>query len=291
MNRIITGLAISAAAVSMAAAPAWAAAPKDPVATLKQQFRPDTGVKFVDRMTVKVKGEKSYLLRRTGAYEFGTSGISASDASTAFLPDRPRKEKDELGMSEPERTIRVGRTAYISGGFLGFSLEEGKTWFKVPNGPAGGTLGFFAQPVNPVEPATLQALIKTGKATKDGYAGAITYGELHKASPWTRSNVIPDMKMSQQTLKGVIKWRLTLDAKGLPSRIVTSIPASSLFGGKANSSDALVSDTQFTGWGTKVDIQAPPADQVTTELKVEDIPEIPDGPVLSGDQVDALIGK
>ncbi|GAA0923444.1 hypothetical protein [Nonomuraea longicatena] len=292
MNRILAGLAISTAAVSMAAAPAQAATPKDPIATLKQQFRPDTGVKFIDRVTLQVKGNKEYLARRTGAYEFGTSGITASDMSGTLFPDQAREEKEQFGLGEPERTIRVGRTAYLSGGVLSGRLEEGKTWYKLPNGPAGGVVGNFAQPVNPVEPATLQALLKTGKATKDGYAGAITYRELYKNSPWARGNVFPGAKMDAKTLKSVIKWRLTLDAKGLPSRVVTSISASTILGGKPGK-DTLTSDTRFTDWGTPVDIQAPPADQVTTKFKDEgtDTPELPDGPILSGDQVEALLGK
>jgi hypothetical protein len=39
-----------------------------------------------------------------------------------------------------------------------------------------------------------------------------------------------------------------------------------------------LAEVRFTGWGAKVAIKAPPADEVTTKLEGDDRPPLPPGP-------------
>ncbi|WP_049566674.1 hypothetical protein [Nonomuraea sp. SBT364] len=266
MKRIITGLALASAAALVTATPAQAAAPKNPVAAVKKHIAPGKGVKFTERTTIIEDGEGAVFLRRTGSFAFGRSGVVASDITgkLAINADDLDAEEDSLlaALTKSERTIRVGTTSYLSGGIWASVVPEGETWYKVPHGPPAGMLGMFGQPVNIAEPATLKALFKNAKPATGGYKGKITVGELRKASAWFRASRM-GAKDSAKTLKAPINWRLTVDAKGLPTRLVTT------FAGSALSLDGgnLSIDTRFTGWGGKLTIKAPSADEVTTDLE------------------------
>ncbi|MFI6505327.1 hypothetical protein [Nonomuraea typhae] len=272
MKRIFAGVALSVAAVSLTAAPAQAAAPKDPVATLKKQFVAGTGVTFTDRTALISGGQRAIFVRRTGTFAFSLAGLAASDITGKFtikasdIPDGEDENTKFLkGMAMPERTIRIGKTAYISGGIFGQLLPEGKTWFKMPNGPTGGVTGLYGQIVNVTEAATLKTLIQNGKAVKGGYAGTITAGQLKKVSAWYRASM-PFGTLKASQLKTPITFKLELDAAGLPKRLVTSYSPAAL-GQKAPSGDGVSVDTRFTGWGAKAKIVAPPADEVTTTFE------------------------
>ncbi|MEU4572084.1 hypothetical protein ACBI99_12900 [Nonomuraea sp. ATR24] len=266
MKRIITGLALASAAALVTATPAQAAAPKNPVTAVKKHVAPGKGVKFTERTTVIEDGQRAVFLRRHGSFAFGRSGIAASDITgkLAINASDLDAEEDSLiaAMTKSERTIRIGTTSYLSGGIWSTVLPEGETWYKAPNGPPAGILGVLGQPVNIAEPATLKALFKNAKATSGGYTGKITVGELRKASAWFRASRM-GAKDTAKTLKTPINWRLTVDAKGLPTRLVTTFSAVAL----AMDSGSLSVDTRFTGWGGKLTIKAPTADQVTTDLE------------------------
>ncbi|PZG14173.1 hypothetical protein [Nonomuraea aridisoli] len=264
MKRILTGVALVTTAALATATPAMAAAPKDPVVAVKKKLSPGTGVKFTERATLDVDGDRQVFARRSGVMQAGKSGIAASDITGKLnITSKDLDEIEEIlgedeelselmrAMAKPERTIRVGTTSYMSGNMWTLLLPEGHTWFKAPNGPAGGTMGIYGQPINPAEIGTLKTLLKGAKATSSGYTGKITVGNLWKASPWLRSSwaSTPTAKS-----KAAISWRLTVNAAGLPTRLVSTYPVSALLG---SGKGTLSVDTTYSGWGSKVSIKAP----------------------------------
>ncbi|MEU4232430.1 hypothetical protein AB0F17_49730 [Nonomuraea sp. NPDC026600] len=275
MKRIIAGLALASAATLITAGPAQAApaAAKDPVAAVKKQFVAGKGVKFSERSTAIQGGRRDIITRRTGSYQFSNSGVAASDIVGKFnvkaLGPAPAEDDEDAkafkALSTPERTITVGKTSYMSGGFWSQVLPEGKTWLKVPNAPFSGLTGVYGQPLNLTEAATIKTLIKGAKAAKGGYAGKITVGELRRISPSFRGNLLLGTP-SKKTAKVAISWKLTVDANGLPSRLVSTFSLAAL-GVGAPESAGLSVETLYSGWGSAVKITAPPADQVTDTPK------------------------
>jgi len=271
MKHMLTGLALASAAVLVAATPAQGAAPKNPVAAVKKTYLAGKGVKFAERTTFISGRSRQVFVRRTGALQFSRSGIAASD-----ITGKLNINADDLGSSDdedaalfrafakPERTIRVGTTAYSSGNIWAELLPEGKTWFKAPNGTTGGFTGTYGQPLNVAELATLKTLLKDAKPATGGYAGKITVGELRKVSPRFRASA-PGARTTAKVQKIKIGYRLSVNANGLPTRVVTTFPLS-LFSPGSKASETATVDTRYTGWGGKVAIKAPPADQVTTKF-------------------------
>ncbi|NJP93382.1 hypothetical protein HCN51_28720 [Nonomuraea sp. FMUSA5-5] len=288
MKRILTGVALATTAALVTATPALAAAPKDPVVAVKKQLVPGKGVKFTERTTVSEGDTREVFVRRTGTLQFGKSGIAASDITGKLnITASDLEGLDESGenaelaslikaMAQPERTIRIGTTSYISGNVWATMMPEGKTWFKAAKGPTGGLLGTFGQPLNLAEPATVKTLLKGAKTTGSGYTGKTLIRDLWKASPWLRATWTS--KPSAKAMKTPISWRITVNGAGLPTRLVTTFPMAVLgTGGKGSVSV----DTSYTGWGSAVSIKAPPADEVTSAFKdgEDDISEALDLPL------------
>ncbi|GAA4939434.1 hypothetical protein HD597_009105 [Nonomuraea thailandensis] len=288
MKRILTGVALVTTAALVTATPALAAAPKDPVVAVKKQLVAGKGVKFTERTTVDDGSMREVFLRRSGTLQFGKSGIAASDITGKLnISASDLQGLDESGenaelasmlkaMAQPERTIRIGTTSYLSGNIWALQMPEGKTWFKAPKGPTGGFLGTFGQPLNLAEPATLKTLLKGAKTTGSGYTGKTLLGDLWKTSPWLRATWLD--KPSAKAQKTAISWRITVNKAGLPTRLVTTFPMAALgAGGKGTVSV----DTSYTGWGSAVSIKAPPAEEVTSKFKdgEDDISETLDLPL------------
>lgn len=267
MKRLIAGIAVAAASALLTAAPAHAAASTDPVKALQKQFVAGKGVKFTERTTMISSTRREILVRRSGSYQFAKSGIAASDITGTFnfrkedMEDAPEPLKS---MADPERTIRIGTTSYISGGMFGAMLPEGKAWFKTRDEFGAGLTGMYGQVINVAEAKTLAAVLKTAKASKGGYTGSITYGELYKLSPSLRTSAF--VKPTAKAAKQVVTWNLVLDGKSLAQRLVSTFSAK-VFDPKATGSLSI--DTRFTGWGSAITVTAPPADEVTTKLDSE----------------------
>lgn len=283
MKRLIAGVAIAAAAAFLTAAPAQAAAaaaaPANPVKALQKQFVTGKGMKFTERTTLISGSLRDILVRRSGSFMFGKSGIAASDITGKFniqLSDLPEDAPPILtAMATPERTIRIGRTVYISGGVFSALMPEGETWWKSTTGPAGGFTGVYGQPINVAEPKTLAAVLKTAKpGAGRTLSGSIAYGELYKVSPWLRASSMN--KPSAKSAKLLVSWRLTLNGKSLAERLVTTFPGKVL-DSSASSKESVSIDSRYTGWGSTVSITAP--DDVTSQLDGDptDLPIIGDG--------------
>ncbi|MFC5815584.1 hypothetical protein [Nonomuraea harbinensis] len=270
MKRLIAGLAVASAATFVTAVPAQAqVAPKNPLTAVKKQLVAGKGVKFTERTTVEDPVARMVFIRRTGTIGFRKNGVAASDITGKFnikASDLGEDDSDlAKAMLSPERTIWLGKTSYLSGGIWSALLPEDKTWFKLPNGPTGGITGGYGQLLNVAEPATLKAMLKNAKAARGGYSGKITVSQARKVSPWFRATVLRD-KFPAKVLKTEISWRLSVDAKGLPTRLVTTFPFG-ITNGTPKKSEMVSVDTRYTGWGTKVSIKAPTDSDASSKPK------------------------
>lgn len=285
MKRLIAGIAVAAAAAVFTATPAQAAAPADPVQALRKQFVAGKGVKFTERTTLIDGGSRVVMVRRSGSLQFSKSGIAASDVTGKLnltKNDLPEDAPEILvAMAKPERTIRIGSTSYTKGGILSTMLPEGKTWFKAPKGVIASFTGAYGQIINVAEPKTLATILKTAKPGTGGtYSGTITYGALYKVSPSLRASL--PMEPTMTAAKQLVTWKLTLNGKSLAERLVTSYPAKVL--DRTAKKEIISIDTRYVGWGSKITITAPPADEVTSQLDLEgtDTSDIPLPDILKG---------
>ncbi|WP_061299661.1 hypothetical protein [Herbidospora cretacea] len=249
MRRTLAILACAAAATVVHAPPAHAA--PNPVAALKAQFKTGLGVKFSDKFST----EGMLFSRRTGTFQFGRSGVAASDLTTKFnlkAADIAEMPENIQPLLKPEQVIRIGNTAYVKGGLFGSLLPEDKTWLRAPGGPATGVSGAFGQFLNPTEPMTLQKLVKKSKLTGSVYTGKITIGELWTTSKWLQG-VMPTERPTAAQKKAVVTFKLYVNGKGLVTRLVSSTKSSVL---GLNGGPVTV-DTRYVSWGAKVSIKAP----------------------------------
>ena len=190
MKRVIAGISTAVAVTLATAVPAQAApAPADPIKALKSQFVAGKGMKFADLSVVTWDDESEPYIQRTGSFQFGKTGITASDISSKSTEkSSDPRAADPTGIFAPSRTIRIGTTSYLSGGSYRESMPEGKTWYKDQKGMTGGSSGWFGQLVNVAEPATLASLLKGAKRAGVSYSGTTTFGKLAKVSPWFRAS-------------------------------------------------------------------------------------------------------
>ncbi|MGW0802004.1 hypothetical protein [Nonomuraea sp. NPDC002799] len=262
MKRILAGLALASAAVLMTAAPAQAA-PVDPAKALKKQYAAGNGVRFSETASTRTDGKGS-TLRSTGALGFGKRGIVAwnqrnrgtSGSGLIFTT-----------LLSPPQMIVVGGQAYVQGGVFSEDLPEGKKWVSYDETTARPGTG--AQTLDIFEPKVLKALVSHAKSFKGGtYQGSLTFGDLSK---------IYGERVDKRTSKISVHYVLGVNSKGLVTRIRSTYSLDYGILGKTTASV----DTRYTGWGAKITIKAPPADQVIdiSELGADTpVPqEIPNG--------------
>lgn len=245
MKKTITAMA-TCGALLVTATPAQAA-PKDPVRALKSELSPGHGVRFTET-TILSGDPKTKIQSRKGTFQFNAKGIAASDI------------KADSTATGPERAISIGKVSYASGGIHKDRLPSGATWYKGRGLPAGGS-GFYGQVINPAEPKTLAALIKKGRLTRSAITGKITFKELAKVSAWFDASI--PLRMHNDTK---VSYTLTLTSAGLVNRVKSSYAATGVFDTNSFDGKTLTIDSRFTGWGAKVSIKAPDADEVTTDL-------------------------
>ncbi|MDP9864348.1 MULTISPECIES: hypothetical protein [Streptosporangium] len=255
--------------VSTGPAAAQAGAP-DPARAIKRQFRSEHGVR-ISETSRYFFGEKSTVsgsgTRISGSLQFAPSGPVAADFTWRDLP-RPGTEGLPPEKSAPHHVIRVGKDVYDDADQYPGPVPEGKKWIHFPNehrGSMGRDMARDAslQPLNVYDPSMMKAVLKcsTSRPVSGGslYRGTMSYKELSKISrdaliSWTSGRPIGERS------KGKVSWQLWTDRYGLPKRLVTTDTAG---GGR----DPLVkrSDTRYTDWGFRLDITAPPADEVIDE--------------------------
>ncbi|MEV4841582.1 hypothetical protein AB0K05_44275 [Nonomuraea sp. NPDC049486] len=257
MKLVITFVA--GAALFLAPLPAQAeSAAKNPVSALKAQLKAGKGVRFTDASAFVGSINKDPLVRRKGVVQFGKKGIVASDVRGTFA-----SPLFEGHTTKPERTIIIGKDAWRSGGSLAERLPKGKTWYKTFSLFNMGTVSsLFGQVVSPLEPATLAELVKRSKRSGSSYTGTITFERLSNISPWFRETI----GLTRST-EATVAYTLTVDRKGLPSKLKTSWVATDLAAIPSWEEKTVVTETRYTGWGAKVSIKQPPKSQVTSKLE------------------------
>ncbi|MEV0592793.1 hypothetical protein [Nonomuraea cavernae] len=249
--KLLLSIMVAGSAVLLTSAPAQAA-PKDPVKAVKAQLVSGHGVRFSETVKQVVDGKSSAVVRRSGTLQFGKGKVVASDVTGRFATGKREK---------PERTITIGRTSWTTGGLYQSGLPKGKTWYKQPGVVASGAItGLVSQVVNPAEPSTLAALVKKGERGTSGYSGTLTFEELGKVSPSFRAGATPIFTTPETD----VRYNLTLDRKGLPSRLSTSWQATGLSAGGEDRTYKV--ETRYTGWGAKVSIKPPPAAKTASKL-------------------------
>ncbi|MGW6493941.1 hypothetical protein [Nonomuraea angiospora] len=236
MKRVLAAAVAAAALVT--ATPAQAAAP-DPVKALKSQFMPGHGAKISELLRVVVKGKKPVALRMTGTFEFGKSGVVASDVTVrGSFPEPSRKLR--------LRIVTVGKQIYVQSDEFKKELPEGKAWLRVGKASRSETT---YQPIDLFRPAQLKGLLSHAKSGTGGlYRGTLT---IEQARKLTRIYYGPG-----------VDYRLSVGASGLPSRFSTSQ--------KEPSGSLETVDTRYSGWGHKVTIKAPPEELVTSSEELID---------------------
>ncbi|MFI6506687.1 hypothetical protein ACIBCT_03710 [Streptosporangium sp. NPDC050855] len=240
----------------------------DPVSALTRRFKAQRGVRLAENTKIIGEGKKyrTIFTRRSGVLEFGGKGLVASDLTTRFTV--PSKGEDGLaGVFAPSRTISVKGTAYTSGGIYADSMPEGKKWLRTP-GDTGSLVSAVQQIISTVEPGTLRATLARTAARRPGgtwdgtrttvHSGTITLGELFGVSPAVRAMLGTKPTGRSATLP--VSWKIYLGSDLLVRRVVSSYTESTR--GLNSTELTYVNDTRYTGWGTKVTIKAPPADQV-----------------------------
>ncbi|MEV8633348.1 hypothetical protein AB0395_16975 [Streptosporangium sp. NPDC051023] len=264
---MVTAALLASALAVAAPATAQAAAPADPVKALQRQLRPGHGIQITETNRSHWK-HGSVTVRRSDILQFDRSGIAAVDVVRRATSSPPLGKKNPVNV---QRTITVGGRNYHYDPSMNARLPKGKTWVRDSRENGKWSAVFGDQVLNVLEPATLGFMLRTSARRlpdRGGvqYRGTITWAQLFKVSrsfheQWS---FIPLGKAGRSK----IKWRLWLDATGLPARLVTE----DTFGGLV---DNAVNDIRYTGWGSRVVVTAPPADRVIDELDVDYTPEPP----------------
>ncbi|MFI7417643.1 hypothetical protein [Nonomuraea sp. NPDC049684] len=262
MKRIIAGLALASAAALVTATPAQAA-PADPAKALKKQYVAGHGVRFTETSRTSMDGKSTGATKTSGVLEFGRSGIVASDVRN----HASGKSADLYAALMPSRTITVGKHVYAQGGIYSEGLPEGKKWVRYPD--TGLQMSTSNQMLDIFEPKVLKALVSHAASTKGGiYRGSVTVKELGK---------IYGQNVDKKVAKVKVSYLLAVNSKGLVTRVVSDWTLDFGILGASHST----TETRYTGWGAKVKVKAPPADQVADIADLSDdstVPkDIPDG--------------
>ncbi|GGM88319.1 hypothetical protein GCM10010106_39430 [Thermopolyspora flexuosa] len=274
MKRFLAVLAATLIAPTLVAAatPAAAqAAPRNPVAAVQKQVAKKSGVRINETTRVTVDGKTLLTAKQVGVVRLDPRRKEFYDVTGRIVVD---KESVKL------RILRAGgKEHYLQSPLLKDELPEGKTWVSTTEFASLRGLST----VDGTNPKVLKVLLAGAKSKVSGgrldgvrtvaYRGTIPVSRLAKVSPNLR-----DFDTALKGAKGIkppfIRWKLYVGGRdGLPRRLSTELV---LFEDKKVGSVKLLDDVRYSGWGTKVKITAPPADQVIDlkELTSGDIEEV-----------------
>ncbi|MFI6293882.1 hypothetical protein ACIBEJ_20000 [Nonomuraea sp. NPDC050790] len=196
--------------------------------------------------------ETSYVYLYKKLVEFGKGKAIASDT-------RYRAGHKYAGEGE-FRYLTFPGQEYMQD--KGRRLPKGKRWVLTEDKQF---IPFAHSPIKVADPAVLRAILATAKAKRpagvyDGtrttmYEGAITFGQLYKASPGTSKPKDPQAK---------ITWRIWLGRDQLTRRVWSTWRSRSPLSGSREPTEVHVMDALFSDWGTKTQINRPAADEVIT---------------------------
>ncbi|WP_155338494.1 hypothetical protein [Acrocarpospora corrugata] len=198
-----------------------------------------------------------------GTLRFGRSGPLAVEFTRGEIAEKG-EEPSPSELPHIDKYIIDGSRYYDSAdNFLG-TIPDGKTWV---HRKGSFILAYFShQPFDVFNPAVISVLLKNRTPTRVPtgylYRGTTPSSPLDKA---TRDSTRGTDQMPFDLPGGGpdISWRLWTDLNGLPQRLMTSFTV-----GAGKYAITGIADTRYSGWGSPVDISAPPTDQVIEEADV-----------------------
>ncbi|MEV4173572.1 hypothetical protein [Nonomuraea sp. NPDC049709] len=234
------------------------AASADPVKSLRKQFAEGRGVLVSETSRVKVPKPEDALVtatRTTGRIGFGNSGAVSHDLRTRYKFDREQvSEEVKNELEQLRQEVKVGRYTYVRGFDWG-PMPAGKTWIRFGKSASWGLDGQRgSQVVDVLDPAILRTLVAKATVRKPGeYRGVLTANDLSKEKVG-----FPGFAK--------VSFRLFVNRDQLPVRLITEYAYKyrgvDQDGKKVEETFHPVTDTRYTGWGTKVKIVPPPAAEV-----------------------------
>ncbi|MBG0819715.1 hypothetical protein HS048_02980 [Planomonospora sp. ID91781] len=256
MKRATAGLVVSL--VLLTPLPAHAAAP-DPVQVLRAQVVPGRGVtvSMVTRMSADGRHLGTVRTERVTGFRKGGS-VETDESTTVHFPAAAELLGEDFpDFLFPTLLIRLKDANYTSGGSLIPELPLGKKWVRsrwFESSPMDSTVDLF-------EPGALKALLATASSTGPRSAKGTIY-----------SSKIPGRPFGTPMTRGEkgekVAWALRFDDRGRVTRLTTRV--------FRRTNDGYVlglgSDLRFTGWGSRVTIEAPPEESV---IEAEDLPQEP----------------
>jgi hypothetical protein len=258
-------VAVLITSASVATAPAATAqgGPPEPVDALKRQFRKEHGVRTSETARVFFGAKSKSAFRISGTVQFGPSGAVAVELTWRDVPDPGTGTGGEQSEKPaPYRVIRVGKDVYYDVAQYPGPVPDGKKWIR--RNRAAGMTRYLAptaslQPVDVYDPSVLRAVLKRSRSAPVSggrlYRGTMSHKEMGGV---TKGHYVdPFSGLSAKKSKGKISWRLWTGRDGLVTRLVTTDTL-----GEAKTSVFARTDTRYTGWGCRVVITAPPADEV-----------------------------
>ncbi|MEV7005844.1 hypothetical protein [Streptosporangium sp. NPDC051022] len=230
------------------------ATPAGPVDALKRLLVENRGVRMSKVLTgtQEILGERKHFWA-DGVAEFGKGKIAAIDMTyrSDFFKGMPTVRKITFEGREYARDR---------------GLPNGKHWLVSEDEEIRPLLDAHWTKI--ADPVMLKAVLATTETKRpagvyDGtrttlYQGAITLGELYRASPGFSFDL--EEKPTAKEAKAGISWRLWLGEDQLVRRARGSWTEP--FSRSHDATFSYVVDVRLTGWGAKTDITPPPADDL-----------------------------
>ncbi|GGS58070.1 hypothetical protein GCM10010156_15810 [Planobispora rosea] len=250
---LVVVLAVPVAVAGSGASASAEPAPAGPVDALRRQLVEGRGVKMAKTFTATKNGEKADI-RVAGVAEFGDGKVTATDMT---------HRSDFTGIAGSVRHLTFPGRGYVQDG----ASFQGKSWRLQENKEIRPRLD--ADWIELSDPAMLKAVLATARVKRpagvyDGtrttlYQGTITLGELYRAGsagfPFGR-----DEKPSKTEAKAAVSWKLWLGGDQLVRRAWGTWGEP--FSRSGDIRISYVVDVRLSGWGAKVDVVPPPADDV-----------------------------
>ncbi|MFF7730432.1 hypothetical protein [Streptomyces sp. NPDC008001] len=263
----------SSGASGKAGATTAAGAPTEALDAAFKKTQSAKSAKF--RMTMKVPGlgDQPVTLQSSGVVGWDPAVV---DQRMTGLPGKD-------GASAESHVITIGTVTYTDVGPEGAAKNDGKRWLKVDLGAAAKEAGGDSKALQQLmgggqgqnqDPAKQMALLKSspnvklvGEETVDGkktqhYKGTLTADEAVRSNKSLEGLGEQDRQQLLDTIKqaGITQYDMDVwvGADDLPAKLVVN---TDMAGGRMELTQTL------SDYGTKADVQAPPADQTTDLLE------------------------
>jgi hypothetical protein len=225
--------------------------------------------KAADAKTARIAGEvtidaggKTRTLPLDGALDFGSGAFEFSyDLSQLGLPGASGAQKIQARLVDGTMYLNLGDLAGKAGKQLG-SMLDGKSWVKLDLGSLGLSSGGSSGALGDANPkGTLDALRGAGEVEKVGTDTLRGVATTHYRATIDPQKALEDappalhdkVQKGLDALGGPVPVDVWIDGDGQARKIATDVDVK---GVKASTT------IEYYDFGTKVDVSAPPADEV-----------------------------